>query len=350
MGKLTYYKLASLSFLAVFIWTGCENTPAAKNSVTVDTNNPIHEDSIKKEGSISDILPVFDAEDYKKRVLALAHDSITKKWPTSMTVPLQGAILPFKRIIAYYGNFYSKNMGILGSLPQDQLIKKLELEVENWRIADENTPVLPAIHYIAITAQSKPGKGNTYRLRMPETQINKAITLAREMKGITFLDVQVGHSSVKVEVPSLENYLIQHDVHLGLDPEWSMKDGSTPGKKIGTMDAADINFAVDYLTNLVKKHNLPPKILVVHRFTKGMITHSEKIKTTPEVQVVINMDGFGFPAKKIDSYKRSVSGYPVQFTGFKLFYKNDILNKPYHLMTPDEVLNLYPKPIYIQYQ
>ena len=62
-----------------------------------------------------------------------------------------------------------------------KLIKKLELEVENWRIADENTPVLPAIHYIAITAQSKPGKGNTYRLRMPETQINKAITLAREM-------------------------------------------------------------------------------------------------------------------------------------------------------------------------
>jgi hypothetical protein len=36
---------------------------------------------------------------------------------------------------------------------------------------------------------------------------------------------------------------------------------------------------------------------------------------------------------------------PVQFTGFKLFYKND---RP--MMTPDEVLSLSPQPVYIQYQ
>lgn len=129
-----------------------------------------------------------------------------------------------------------------------------------------------------------------------------------------------------------------------------MKNGSKPGKKIGTMDAKDINFAVAYLTKLVKDNNLPPKILVVHRFTKGMLTNSEHIKPTPEVQTIISMDGFGFPAKKINSYKSAISNYPVQFTGFKLFYKNDKLSKPYRLMTPTEVLRLYPRPIYIQYQ
>jgi hypothetical protein len=35
----------------------------------------------------------------------------------------------------------------------------------------------------------------------------------------------------------------------------------------------------------------------------------------------------------------------VQYTGFKLFFKND---KP--MMTPAQVLALYPQPLYIQYQ
>lgn len=308
----------------------------------------MREDSINH---LFDYLKIpFDTKEYNKKVMALAHDSISNKWPVKAPIPVKGALLPFRRIVAFYGNFYSKNMGILGQLPEDQIIEKLLQETKLWTSADTFTPVLPAVHYIAITAQTKPGKGETYRLRMPEIQINKAIQLSRKLKGITFLDVQVGHSIVQNEVVTLENYLLNHDVHLGLDPEWSMKDGSIPGKKIGTLDASDINFAIDYLASLVKKHNLPPKILVVHRFTKGMITNSDQIKTSPHVQIVINMDGFGFPAKKIDSYRRFVSGYPIQFTGFKLFYKNDILTAPYHMMSPAEVLRLYPKPIYIQYQ
>lgn len=350
MKKFSRLKYILSSILLFNLFYGCQNAPAAKAGEKVFATEEVVED--KKPGSDTMLVEeqTFDEEDYNRRVLALCHDSISKGWPPKVAIPAKGAILPFNRIVAYYGNFYSKHMGILGSLSEEELIKNLKSEVDAWTKVDPNTPSIPAIHYIAITAQSKPGKGGTYRLRMPEPQIMKAIELARKMNGISFLDIQVGHSTVYDEVPSLETYLLNDDVHLGLDPEWSMKDGSRPGKKIGTMDATDINFAVDYLTTLVKKHKLSPKILVVHRFTKGMITNSDQIKTTPEVQIVISMDGFGFPAKKINSYKRAVSDYPVQFTGFKLFYKNDILNKPYKMMTPSEVLNLYPKPIYIQYQ
>lgn len=350
MKKSTYFKLIVSALFISLVFLSCENAPAAKSSELINASIPATKDSIKSPDTLTVENIFFDPEEYHKKLLALAHDSITKRWPANSPVPLKGAILPFQRIVAYYGNFYSRHMGILGSLPEEQLIHNLNAEVEKWQNADKTTPVIPAIHYIAITAQSKPGKGNTYRLRMPEKQILKAVSLAKKMKGITFLDIQVGHSTVKKEVPSLEQYLISPDVHLGLDPEWSMKDGSIPGRKIGSMNAADINFAIDYLSALVKKHHLPPKILVVHRFTKGMITNSDKIKKTPEVQIVINMDGFGFPAKKIDSYKRFVSGYPVQFTGFKLFYKNDTKSKPYRMMSPKEILKLYPKPIYIQYQ
>jgi len=67
--------------------------------------------------------------------------------------------------------------------------------------------------------------------------------------------------------------------------------------------------------------------------------------------MVMDMDGWGFPAKKVNSYKLTVGTKPVQFTGFKLFYKNDIKTKPWNkIMTPEEVLKLYPSPIYIQYQ
>jgi len=130
-----------------------------------------------------------------------------------------------------------------------------------------------------------------------------------------------------------------------------MKHGEIPCSVIGTFDADDINYASRYLEQIVRDYNIPPKILVVHRFTKQMVTNYRKIVTRPEVQFVMNMDGFGFPAKKIDTYKSWIANEPVQFTGFKLFYKNDILtSRGRSLMSPEEVLKLYPSPIYIQYQ
>jgi hypothetical protein len=342
--KYFIYFILSIAIVNI----NCKNNSGATSANVATDLISLDSTPVKQQAKVRASL---DSVDYARRILLLAHDSITGRWPVpDFPYPEKGAILPFYRVISYYGNFYSRHMGILGSLPEDELIANLQKEVELWSKSDTTTPALPAIHYIAITAQSRPGQGKNYRLRMPEKQIYKAINLSRKIKGITFLDIQVGHSSVQAEVPSLENYLKNDDVHLGLDPEWCMKDGTIPGRKIGTMDAKDINFAIQYLSDLVKTHQLKPKILVVHRFTKGMITNSGSIKPTPQVQVVINMDGFGFPAKKVDSYKRAVSAFPVQFTGFKLFYKNDKLTKPYRLMTQDEILKLYPKPIYIQYQ
>lgn len=292
----------------------------------------------------------LDSSDFLRRVQLLAHDSVPKPWQVFTIYPQEGALLPFYRIVAMYGNFYSKHMGVLGRLPEEELLALFRKELEAWNQADTLTPTLPAIHYIAITAQKSPGNDGLYRLRMPETQIQKAIQLGRSLDGITFLDIQLGHSSVEREVPALQKYLLEKDVHLGLDPEWSMKDGNIPGSTLGSLDASDINFTINYLSALVIENGLPPKILVVHRFTRNMITHWHEIKATPQVQVVINMDGFGFPAKKVDSYRGFVGGMPVQFTGIKLFYINDKMTSPFRLMTPKEILALYPKPIYIQYQ
>lgn len=295
----------------------------------------------KKPDSIA-----FDTSFYNQKLLQLVHNKPSAKWPVKSEYPLAGAALPFKRIIAYYGNFLSPGMGILGKLPEEKLIEKLRGEIKKWEEADSLTPVLPAIHYIAVTAQASAGNDGKYRNRMPASEINKALRLAEKIDGIVFLDVQVGHSTLQQELPKLEKYLSLPNVHLGIDPEYSMKGGQVPCAVVGSFDAADINYASEYLASLVKENNLPPKILIVHRFTKGMVTNYQKIRTRPETQLVIHMDGFGFPDKKISSYKIAVVNEPVQFAGFKIFYKQDGKG----LMKPDEILKLYPKPVYIQYQ
>jgi len=270
-------------------------------------------------------------------------------WPVKTVYPKDGAILPFKRIVAYYGNFYSTAMGILGQYPEDQVLEKLKGEVEKWNLADPNTPVLPAIHYIAVTAQGSKGVDGKYRARMPDDQIDKALEMAKKVNGIVFLDIQVAQSTIQVELPLLEKYIRMPEVNIAIDPEFSMKNGRKPGIYVGTYDASEINFVIDYLARIVKEENLPPKILVVHRYTQEMLTNANLIKTVPEVQVVINMDGWGPPGNKLSSYQQYVYLEPVQFTGFKLFYKNDLRGGS-RMMTPEEVLKLTPKPVYIQYQ
>jgi hypothetical protein len=301
-----------------------------------------------------------DLTAYNQKLAENANDSSTINyseiaskphlWPVNTVTPNAGALLPFNRIVAYYGNFYSKKMGVLGQYPPDEMLTMLNGEVAKWKAADPQTPVIPAIHYIAVVAQHDAGKDGMYRARMPDAQIQKALTLANQAKGVAILDIQVGLSNVQAEVPHLESYLTLPNVHLALDPEFSMKSGGKPGSVIGSMDAADINYAANYLAEIVKKNNLPPKMLIVHRFTQHMITNYKDIKPLPEVQIVIDMDGWGSQAKKLSTYENFIYAQPVQFTGFKLFYSNDLKPPSTGLYTPEQIMKFKPRPIYILYQ
>lgn len=274
---------------------------------------------------------------------------VSHLWPVETVYPNDGAILPFNRIVAYYGNLYSTKMGVLGQYPETEMLQRLEVEVKKWEEADPNTPVIPALHYITVVAQGSPGDSGKYRARMPDAEIEKVLAMAEKINAIVFLDIQVGFSNVETEVPLLEKYLKLPNVHLGIDPEFSMKGTIRPGKVVGTLDAADINFASDYLANLARENNLTPKILIIHRYTQKMVTNYKQIKTLPEVQIVMDMDGWGVEPKKINTYQQFIYKEPVQFTGFKLFYKNDTLTGA-PMMTPAKLLKLNPRPIYVQYQ
>ena len=337
-----------LLFISVFFIcsTGCYSSQSAPDAALKDSVS-------KSQAATSEKVPEKKALDtalFNKLQLNLANNDTTGKWPVKMPYPLAGAVLPFHRIVAFYGNLYSKKMGILGELPKNEMLSKLKHEVEYWQSADSSVPVIPALHYIAVTAQGSPGKDGKHRMRMPFSQIDTIMNWAKEIDALVFLDIQVGMSSVESEVPQLEKYLQYPQVHLGIDPEFSMKTGAVPGKKIGTFDARDINAVIDDLASYVKKYNLPPKILIVHRFTQGMLTNYKQIKKVPEVQIVMDMDGWGDKILKRSTYLRYIYAEPVEFTGFKLFYKNDTKKGTDQLYTPQELLRFTPKPIYIQYQ
>ena len=272
-------------------------------------------------------------------------------WPPANPYPNGGAILPFERIVAYYGNFYSTRMGILGEYDRSTVLARLASTSAAWEAADPDTPVRPAIHYIAMVAQADAGADGMYRNVMPDEHIEQAYSMTQEIDGIMFLDLQVGLSTLQQELPQFKEYMTRPDVHLGLDPEFAMApSGAKPGTVIGTFDAADFNYAIEWLSEIVREHQLPPKVLVIHRFTQNMVTNYDQIQPTPEVQVVMHMDGWGSRSLKRGTYAQVIEPEPVQFAGLKIFYKNDLKPPSTGIFTPTEALELHPKPVYIQYQ
>lgn len=348
--------LCQIIFLASIISLSSCQEASQKETTTADTTTTkapvVKTDSTIKAGPVALVDSL--AKD-STTANATKTDSVVIKtkggvpeWPTWPT-PLPGSLLPNHRIIAFYGNPYSTRMGILGKIPPDQMLAQLDEEVAKWQRADSTTKAIPALHLIIVTAQPLPGKDKKYRLRMPDKLIYKVLDWAKQRKdAIVFLDVQVGHSTVQEELAHLLPFLELPNVHLGIDAEFSMKEGNVPGQKVGTFDAADINYASSLLADAVTRCNLPPKVFTVHRFTRKMITNAKDIKLDPRVQIVMHMDGFGSAMLKKDTYRRYIIAEPVQYTGFKLFYVND--NEQGGIMTPEQVLQLNPKPLYIQYQ
>jgi outer membrane murein-binding lipoprotein Lpp len=350
---MTKVSLTALVLSVLWLSQGCQSNAAKDKTVSTDSTTTA---AVAPTDSVATAEPATtpappDSVAAGKPLTSL--DSLALIGPK-----ITGAIMPQKRILAYYGNPHSKKMGILGEYPKDEMLRRLDQQAVAWVEQDSaKTPVQKALHLVAISAQGAPGKDGKYRMRMSDKTITKVIRWAAEHNAICFLDIQVGLAPLGPEMEFLEPYLKLPYVHLGIDPEFSMKTGARPGTKIGTFDAADINQAVQFVSRVVRENKLPPKVLVVHRFTNRMVTNYKNIKLDPNVQIVMNMDGWGPPSLKRDTYHDYIQTQPVQFTGFKLFYHNDMKkvdlrskHKVPHLMEPAEVLSLTPKPMYIQYQ
>jgi hypothetical protein len=259
-------------------------------------------------------------------------------------------ILPQNRVVAFYGAPQDPELGVLGESSPEVAARKLAGQARQY--ARPGRPVLPVVELISTLAQSAPGDDGMHRLRQSDVTIRRHLRAARAIKGLLVLDVQPGQADFFEEVQQLEPYLSQPDVGLALDPEWSVPRGTEPGTVIGTMDAQVVNEVAAYLARIVRLHDLPQKLLIVHQFTEDMITNRDQLDSTPEVALTVNMDGFGTAELKKGVYDRlslpAVSGPDTlggPYNGFKLFFREDT-----GLMSPRDVLRLRPAPDVVVYE
>ncbi|HEU4858347.1 MAG TPA: hypothetical protein VFT15_00860, partial [Chitinophagaceae bacterium] len=194
--KALFVIVATIFLVLIFAYY-----PNLQNSLVKAVPDSIKVDTIETGVNPT---PVEASLSYKEKMAHIINGDSSGRWTISDDEPLAGSVFPYKRIIAYYGNLYSKNMGILGELPKHEVLEKLQDEVKQWQEADSVIQVQPALHYIAVTAQNLPGKGNKYRLRMPFSQIDSVLKMAEQINAIVFVDIQVGLSTLQDEIPQLE--------------------------------------------------------------------------------------------------------------------------------------------------
>ncbi len=266
-------------------------------------------------------------------------------WPTEpSSSPATQSVLANNLLVTWYGNPNDARMGVLGQFSGSDLAARLSRQANAYaELTTKN--VLPAYELIAVVAQGSAGADGKWRLRASEEMIDSMLQQARANGFKLVLDVQPGHSTVQDELAYLRPWLEQPDVYLALDPEFDMWPGQTPGEEIGHTNSDEVNYALDYLTNLIQQNGLPPKVLIVHQFTMNMVPDKENIGSSPVVDLVLDMDGFGAQWLKNDTWNMIMNQGQLEFSGIKLFYDQDP-----NMFTPRQVMDITPVPSVVIYQ
>lgn len=235
-------------------------------------------------------------------------------------------------------------MGVLGQRSGAQRARALRKQAAAYAPLTSKR-VVPAYHLVAVVAQPKAGADRAWRLRESPAVIRALLDEARAEGFAMVLDVQPGASSVREEVGYLRPFLSEPDVHLALDPEFNMAEGQVPGQNRGHLHAAEVNGALAALEDLIKTGGLPPKVLIIHQFTLGMLPDKDAIRDSPSVDVVLDMDGFGTQPLKRATYAAILRQRRLEFSGVKLFFTQDE-----RLLSPTQVMSLDPVPAVVIYQ
>ena len=254
-------------------------------------------------------------------------------------------LLPNYRILSYYGFPGNELMGILGEHERETLLAILQDQLVEYEAADSSRPWKLAFEVIASVAQAGPGEDGLYIAYTSNEVIQDYVDFTAANDLLLILDVQFGRKTISEEIEAVREWLSYPHVHLAIDPEFSVREGEVPGTDLGQIDAADVRVAQDTLAEISRSEDIPPKLLVVHQFNLYSITNRGQIEHIPDVQYVLEIDGWGPPEDKRATYEVVGGDVPHEFYGFKLWYRQD---EP--LMSAVEVMSLAPSPDIVIYQ
>lgn len=259
---------------------------------------------------------------------------------------LPPSILETHQIISYYGYPKVRGMGELGRHDPVAAAERVKALAREYDELNGTRETMGALHLIVDVAQAKPTADGLYIDRLDKQVIAEYVEVAREHGLLLFLDLQIGWSDAFDDTQRLEWFLREPFVHLALDPEFATaRYGAIPGQVIGSLDADEVNEVQAYLAELVQDEGIPPKMLVLHQFQRRMLIEPERYADVAEVELTIDMDGFGAAGPKIGGYQRFALADYAERSAFKLFYRWD---EP--VMTPQQIMGMDDPPDYIIYQ
>ncbi len=260
--------------------------------------------------------------------------------PWTFPKPPPISYFEYAQIVSLYGHPNVPRMGQLGEYsPLRATIAVARLAKQYDRLNGDRD-VIPALHLITGVAQSWPGRDGDYLGNLNHDLLAEYVEAARAAGQLLFLDVQIGWADPLTEVRKLEWALREPFVHLALDPEFAtLNDNRRPGTVIGELGPADVNRVQAYLAELVLDGDLPPKILVIHQFLREMLISPMRYDSVPQVEITIDMDGFGGRAGKLSKYRLFAHSAYAERSALKIFPNRDI-----NPLSPAEILALSPAP------
>lgn len=254
-------------------------------------------------------------------------------------------LIPEHRLIMYYGFPENPYMGILGEYPPEELLPRLLEQKAEYEAVINDRPWKAGFELIASVAQRDPGADGKYVADTDGKWLDMYTQFTEANDMFLLLDVQMGLKTPKEDYEGLERWLRYDHVHLAIDPEFHVLPGETPGIELGSIDAADVTEAQEWLVHISEKYGTSRKMLLIHQFHVYSVANKDQVKPMQGVDLVLNMDGWGPPWQKLETWEVIIEQTPIEYNGIKMFYRQD---EP--VMTPAEVMALEPTPDVINYQ
>lgn len=281
------------------------------------------------------------------------------------TVPFDpsiGAPLPTNRIVAAYGIVGGVDFnGPASSLDMlNAFLPKLQELGKQYAALDPTHPVQLAIDLVVNVIQPCGAFPQWCASWADDATIKAYAQFCQQHQLLLFFDLQLGTEPVADAVTKhLLTYLQKYPfAHLALDTEFHFPNtpqgyAEAAGYPccLGSMDASEINWTINELAQISLQQRLPRKVLVIHQWNSAVLTNKDKIRRNPNVSLVLQSDGFGYVDTKLGDYQVFVQQDLIQYGGYKLFFNysgGTAYDIP--LQSPQDVMQIFPQPLFISYE
>jgi hypothetical protein len=265
--------------------------------------------------------------------------------PEPSPPPPPASVLANNQVVVFYGSPNHPGMGILGVFPPEESAQRVKAEAAVYDSLNGDRGAVPALDLIYATVQSEPTSNGLYLRYLKDDVVRTYLELADRYDLQVILDLQIGRGNVAEEVRKIEPYLHNPRVHVAIDPEYAVGPNGVPLRTPGRISGADINEVQGYLSDLIAREGLPPKMLIIHQYLEGTVIDGEATQVVPNVDLVVNMDAFGNPQEKQQKYQMFSARPYAEHRSFNIFLRHDD-----HVLSEEEAIALNPSPDVIFYQ